>query len=701
MSAGSGVVALADSGTPRDLGGDSGDLVDLVGYGTATAYEGSAPAPGLGNTTSDSRDVAGTDTDDNAADFTAGTPAPQASGDSQPSCSGAMTIAQIQGTDAASRCDGDTVTTSGVVTASYPVGGFNGFFIQTPGTGGDLDLATHHASDGIFVFLGSRNARQAPSVNTHVQVSGTVDEYFGLTEIDADPSGITVLAEAQLPKAATVPWPRSEAQRESLEGMLLEPQGSYTVSDNYGLNQYGEIGVASGTMPLRQPTDVADPHDSEAIHAVEADNAARLVTLDDGSSWNYLSNQTAQDTPLPYLTGDQEIRVGAPVTFTSPMVVDYRFDLWRLQPTTQLTGDGLDPVSFGHTRTDAPATTGGDVHIASFNVLNYFPTTGADYEAAGGDCTSYNDRDGNPVTVRSCTSDAGPRGAWDDADLARQQAKIVHAINHLGADVVSLEEIENSAKFGQDRDAAVATLVRALNTAAGARAWAYVPTPASAGDQADEDVIRTAFVYKPASVRPVGESIIDDAPAFDNARDPLAQAFRPVGGGHPADFAVIVNHFKSKGSGPDDGTGQGNSNPARIEQAHELVRFADRVQQAYDTGQVYLSGDFNSYTREDPMQVLYDAGYTDIGSALAPGEHTYLFDGLVGSLDHVLANKQALGMVADAHVWNINSVEPVALEYSRYNYTVTDFYTDSPYRASDHDPLVVGVRCACGAAHAR
>ena len=70
------------------------------------------------------------------------------------------------------------------------------------------------------------------------------------------------------------------------------------------------------------------------------------------------------------------------------------------------------------------------------------------------------------------------------------------AINGLGADVVSLEEIENSAKFGENRDAAVGTLVDALNAQAGAGTWEFVPTPATAGDQADEDVIRTAFIYR-------------------------------------------------------------------------------------------------------------------------------------------------------------------------------------------------------------
>jgi hypothetical protein len=32
----------------------------------------------------------------------------------------------------------------------------------------------------------------------------------------------------------------------------------------------------------------------------------------------------------------------------------------------------------------------------------------------------------------------------------------------------------------------------------------------------------------------------------------------------------------------------------------------------------------------------------------------------------------------------------VAREYSRYNDNVTDFYQPTPYRASDHDPEVVG-----------
>ena len=56
----------------------------------------------------------------------------------------------------------------------------------------------------------------------------------------------------------------------------------------------------------------------------------------------------------------------------------------------------------------------------------------------------------------------------------------------------------------------------------------------------------------------------------------------------------------------------------------------------------------------------------------------------------MLVNDEALATVKDAHVWNINSVESVAYEYSRYNYNATDFYAPNAFRSSDHDPTLVG-----------
>jgi predicted extracellular nuclease len=671
-------------------------VVDLVGWGTASAYE-TAAAPATTNTTSVAR--LGGDTDDNAADFAAGAPKPE-NGDAvepppEPDAVPA-TIAEVQGTGAASPLTGQTVVTQGVVTAAYPDGGLDGFYLQTPGT-----PDTPGASDGVFVY-GSSAARSV-AVGDSVRVTGEVSEHDGTTEITPGAAGLEELADplGSVTPLST-PWADldTDAEKEAHEGELVAP-GAFTVSDNYNTNFYGSFVLAAGDHPLVQPTDVADARDAAAIAAVEADNAARRIVLDDGASTNF-NSASNKSKPLPWLTLDNPVRVGAAVTFHEPVILEQRFGDWTFQPTHRVTGDGADVATFAHTRTARPEDVGGDIRLATFNVLNYFPTTGEEYELSGqGRCSYYTDRDRHPITVNTCGTDAapGPRGAADEASFQRQQAKIVAAINRLGASIVSLEEIENSVQLGQDRDAAVATLVDALNAAAGSRVWAYAPSPAPADlpPTAEQDVIRTAFIYKPADVRLVGPSrVLTGSPAFANAREPLAQGFAAVGTPDARAFVVIVNHFKSKGSGVDDGTGQGNANPDRVAQAEALRHFARRVAAGLHTGRVFLTGDFNSYTQEDPLQVLYAAGYTDLQSAFNGGETTYVFDGLSGSLDHVLATDLARKMVTGADVWQINAEESVAYEYSRFNYNVTQLYAPDPYRASDHDPEVVGLDAVPG-----
>ena len=678
-------------------------VVDLLGYGTSNTYEtADAPAP-AGNT--DVKSLGRTsflDTDNGSADFTLSasiTPKNSGGGGTDPGDPGepiTLPISAIQGTTDVSPQAGHNVTTTGVVTATYPTGGFNGYYIQTPGTGGAINLASHTASDGLFVY--STSTVPEVALGDYVQVTGAVSEFNHLTELTvADPAGLVELDKSSVtaPMPATVEFPATDAQRESLEGMLIAPQGSYTITDNYDTNGYGEVGLAHDTSPLVTPTAVAT-YGSAEYQAVVAKNAAIKVTLDDGASVNYLSAAN-QSKPLPWLTTTAPVRIGAPVTFTRPVILDYRNNLWKLQPTTALTPANaaeVQPATFANTRTAAPQSVGGNIRIATFNVLNYFPTTGE--ERTG--CTFYNDRDGNPITVNnSDAAGCGVRGAATEASFQRQQAKIVAAISALGADVVSLEEIENSAKLGQNRDAGVAALVAALNANATGAVWDYVRSPANAPAAADEDVIRTAFIFKTAAVEPVGSStILTGSPAFTNAREPLAQAFEPVKGKKGSTFLVIANHFKSKSSGAATGDnvdqGQGAYNGDRVRQAQALLAFADQQKAAARTDKVFLVGDFNSYAKEDPITTIVGAGYID--QVAKTGKQTYAFDGMIGSLDHVFASPAANAVVTGADVWNINSVESVALEYSRYNYNVLNFYEAGPYRSSDHDPIVLGLSLA-------
>jgi len=700
----SGTIVLANTGAKLSLpvGSVPGNaaVVDLLGYGTSNTFEGAAAVSPSGNSDPKSFNrVDALDTDNNRNDFVLNsTVTPTGSGGTEPEPEPEpeptpvpKTIAEIQGEGDSTPLAGQAVRTTGVVTAAFPSGGFNGFYLQTPGTGGDEVSAASH---GIFVYSAATVGQVR--VGDHVEVTGTAGEYFGLTQLNVAAGGTTVLGEpAEAVKPVTAAWPETDAERERFEGMLWDPQGSWTVADNYSLNSFGEIALAFGESDIvdgekafRQPTD-AEPAGSAEAAAIALENAARRVVLDDGSSVNYAGSDANKDIPLPYATAEAPVRVGAAADFVGGVVLDYRFEEWKFQPLAQLTGANPEdqPAAFQDTRTDAPEDVGGNVKLASFNVLNYFTTTG---DTLAG-CTYYTDRDGRPVTVRGgCDA----RGAADAKNLERQEAKIVAAIDGLGADVVSLEEIENSAAFGKDRDEALSTLTAALNEDAPGT-WGYVRSPDAL--PTDEDVIRTAFIYRKSAVRPIDESVILDDPAFANARQPLAQTFMRVGGNNATKFVAIVNHFKSKGSGPGDGSanddsgdGQGAWNAARVAQAEALVGFAEEMQARGNTRKVLLTGDFNSYGAEDPMRVLYEAGYVNQGAKT--GKHSYLFAGQVGSLDHILASPEADAVVTGRDIWNINAVESIALEYSRFNYNITDLYEASPYRASDHDPVIVGLQ---------
>jgi 5'-nucleotidase len=693
-------------------------VVDFVGWGAAND-SATAPAPATTNPSSVSRNAAHANSANNATDFAlSNPPTPTACGDTctpAPPGPSEKTIAEIQGTGSSTTLSGQTVKTKGVVTAAYPTGGFRGFYLQTQGTG--PEPSGTGASDGIFVFQPTGALDPDAVVGNFVEVTGTVSEFQGLTELTAAAADVVDAGDAFSPvQALTIPWPTTDAGRESIEGMLFRPLGAYTVSNTFATNQFGEVGLAVGATPLLQNTEVAKPGSAESA-AVVADNAQRAVTLDDGVSTNYLANSFSAPTCAPrptpcllngnltpaYVSNTAPVRVGEAATFSSPVVVDFRFSLWRFQPTAPVVGPDSagSPVSFTNTRTAAPSAANinrygkADLRVASFNVLNFFTDLGDQNPA----CSAFYDRDGNGNNVQG---GCDQRGAWDAEDLARQRDKEVAAINALGADVVGLMEVENSAKFGHPRDETLSELVDALNAKTGPGTWAFVPSSTELPSVDQQDFITTAIIYKPATVMRIGPSHAlgtqsGDTQAFGNAREPIAQTFKAKNGKGDK-FLFVVNHFKSKGSaGPfpgdeDTGDGQGASVTSRILQAQALRDWVPTVIHDSSSDAVIMAGDYNSYTMEDPLDVLYQAGYTDVGSRFDPGKYSYSFSGLSGSLDHILVNRSALAMVTGADHWNINSGESVAMEYSRYNYHSTNFYQPGPYRSSDHDPVVLGLR---------
>ena len=80
------------------------------------------------------------------------------------------------------------------------------------------------------------------------------------------------------------------------------------------------------------------------------------------------------------------------------------------------------------------------------------------------------------------------------------------------------------------------------------------------------------------------------------------------------------------------------------------------------------------------------------------GPASYVYSGRSGSLDHVFANAAAKPFLAGVTSWAVNAQESIAFEYSRAGMNAhLSVEADNPYRSSDHNPEIIGLRLLDGA----
>jgi hypothetical protein len=454
--------------------------------------------------------------------------------------------------------------------------------------------------------------------------------------------------------------------------MLVELSDELVISEYFNYDRFGEVVVGKPVEGGRlwTPTAVAEP--GAAADALADEYDRRTITIDDASSRQNPSSIPHPGNGQPFGL-DNRFRGGDTITGIRG-ILDDAFGAYRLQPTEY--GD----YTVENPRPTSAPDVGGEVQVASFNVLNYFLTL---------------DRDGNrcgPELDQDC------RGANDETELERQRAKILAAIAELDADVVGLMEMENSTGVEPAAD-----LVAGLNDLVGAGTYDYIDTGV-----VGTDAIRLGFLYKPGAVTPAGDTAVLDSsvdPRFDDTRNRpmLTQTFDtvPASGEATERFTVSVNHLKSKGSAcagdPDTGDGQGNCNGTRTAAAEAIVDYlADDPTGSGDLDHLVI-GDLNSYDHEDPIAALERGGFADqvkrFGGELAYG---YVFDGMAGYLDHALANSSLAGQVTGTSEWHINADEPDVLDYDTdfQSPEINEIYAPDAYRSSDHDPVLVGLDLA-------
>ena len=578
------------------------------------------------------------------------------------SVSGAATIAQIQGAGPTSPFNNVVVSTTGVVTHKVA----NGYFLQDPT--GDGDPAT---SEGLFVFTAG-----AVNVGDLVRVRGTITEYRPAgaprtyTEMK-DVSATEVLGTGQSVAPTNLAFDGT-LDLARYEGMLVSISNDLTVNATNFLGDRGELTLAAGRREV--PTSRYRPNSPEAL-AQAAANAANALVLDD--------SLFSTPTVIPYIDGGSRVvRAGDTVSGLTG-VIDYGSiggggAGFKLQYRSEPSFSATNP------RTEAPQLAAGNVKVASANVLNYF-TTFTDGTDAWGN-TGQGCALGATVTKGNC------RGADNLAEFQRQTAKIVNALKAIDADVVGIMEIQNNGDIATDY------LVTQLNAAIGFETYTYVPVPAATGT----DAIRVSMIYKPAKLSPVGGPL-SDGDAVNN-RAPMAQTFQAPNGGK---FTLIANHLRAKscsgsstGANADQGDGQGCNNQFRVAQANRLLGyFIPQVVAASGDSDVLVVGDMNAHGAEDPIHLLTQAGYVNqLERFVRPNElpYSYVFDGEAGYLDHALASPSLNAQASGATEWHINADEPPMIDYNldRKSAAAVALIADHPYRAADHDPVVVSLDLA-------
>jgi predicted extracellular nuclease len=661
MSATAGTIAVVNTTTAlvcktaADCAADT-RIIDLVGYGNALVRE-SAPTAATSNTTSAARSTL-TDTDNNSADFTVGTPSPQNAGSVPPPPPPLVRIHEVQGEGHLSSMAGTAVRASGVVTAIRAFGSARGFWMQDPEP--DALAAT---SEGIFVRTGSTT----PAVQSGdaVTVTGTVTEFYpdpAVTLSTTELRGATWVTDSNgnaLPAAealgpSTVPAVYTREPGGNIETFTLQP--SQYALDFFESREGMRVSVANARVVgpttafnelfvTTKPTEHPTVRGGTLYGGYDQQNSGRLLIQ---------SLIPFAQRPFP------QVNVGDSLTGVTAGPVDYStFGGFMIQATE------LGTVAAGGIQRETTrAQVDNEVAIATYNVENLDPTDPSD-------------------------------------KFARLAQGIVTNLN--SPDIVALEEIQdNNGPTNNGVVAANQTLdqfTAAIVAAGGPQyQWRQIDPVNLADGGEPGGNIRVAFIFNPARVtfvdRPGGDATtavqvvaganrkptlsvspgrIDPASdAWTNSRKPLVGEF--VFNDKP--LFLVANHFNSKGGDqPLFGRFQPPtrvSEVQRLAQATEVREFVGAIRAIDVEADIVVLGDINDFEFSPTVARLTQGGaLVDLFTTLPVNQrYSYVFQGNSQTLDHILVSGRMKSI--DYDVVHINA----------------EFFD----QASDHDPQVVRIK---------
>jgi predicted extracellular nuclease len=581
----------------------------------------------------------------------------------------------IQGAGASSPLVGQSVTTTGVVTALRT----NGFYLQALDGEADADPAT---SEGVLVFTSSAPPAAA-AVGNRVRVSGSVLEYRPsadpasppLTEIGGGVSVALLSSGNPLPAPVLLTSadlsPAGPADRlERYEGMRVHVPALLVVAPTGGsvdeANATGRsngvlVGVLPGTpRPFREAgADPLTPLPAGSPCCVPRfdGNPERLRVDTDG---------LAGRAPLDVASGTTLQDVVGPL--------DYGFRTYTLLPESR-------PVATGSPAARAvPVPSSGELTVGSLNLQRFFDAE--------------DDGEGTTLTPTA---------------FSARLAKAALAIRTFlrTPDVLAVVEVEDLPTLR-----ALAARLSADALAAGAPDPAYQAFLEGGNDPGGIDVgflVASRVAVLSVVQEGKGATYTDPttgSPATLNDRPPLVLTARwAAPGGTDLVFTVVANHLRSLNDSELDSTTGRRVRAKRQAQAEYLATLLARLQAEGGGAPLLAVGDFNAFELSDGLvdvigtvcgapapasEVvvnrsvdLVEPDLVDlcaVDALVAPSErYSYVYDGNAQLLDHALASAATLPLVRGVAFARLGADFPESMRGDAAR----------PERLADHDGLVV------------
>jgi len=678
LSASAGKVALLGSMDPLSGACPAGaDIVDLIGYGNATAcFEGSAPAPGGANARALFRASGGcVDSDDNAADFFAATPAPRNRNSPTNGCSAApfaVALHDIQGVASTSPLVGHLVTTTtNIITGLRN----NGFFLQAPDSETDNDPGTSEA-----VFVSTPDSLPADAViGNAVVVSGIVEEFKPASDPATAPrtqiiNAVITLVDAGQPLPAPSELASDDLnpggtldQLERFEAMRVRVDALTVVGATEGfLIESSAAGISDGIFygvlgdtprPLREPgIPLLDPLPPEAPPDVPRfDMNPERLRVDSNAQPGAPRLEVTAGAVISNLVG----------------VLDFEQRVWTLLPD----GGGTPVIANNRFAVPVPAAGPNEFTVASFNLQRFFDTSD------------------DPAVDETVLTESAFNGRLNKASQA-----IRHVLRT--PDILGVVEIENLATLETLADKVNSDALGAGQT--NVRYGAWLEEGNDIGGIDSGFLVNTARVSVLA-VTQLGKDVTYTNPLTGlqdllNDRPPLqllATVPRP-GLLDPLPVTVILNHLRSL-LNIDDPVEGSRVRAKRRAQAEYLALLVQATRVATLMSNLVVMGDFNAFPFND--------GYVDVIGTIkgtpAPSNEVVLasedllFLDLLNLTDELSpAERYSFSFDGNAQALDYILIDPLMRpRLTRYAYARlgTDFPEsfrsnfNRPERLSDHD----------------